>query len=101
MAGMGQLIVTDTILSFMWVWASVITRIIVHDILGLSYNGYASEFFKCCLSVANMFLFTYLVKLTNGGAYNPIVVFTSAVNGNFFTFIFNVGRIPFQVSFIF
>ncbi|XP_071701404.1 probable aquaporin SIP2-1 [Rutidosis leptorrhynchoides] len=97
MAGMGQLIVTDTVLSFTWVWASVITRIIVQDVLGLSNNGIVSEIIRCCFSVANMFLFTYLVKLTNGGAYNPISVFTSAVNGNFSTFIFNVGRIPFQV----
>ncbi|KAI3787085.1 hypothetical protein L1987_41285 [Smallanthus sonchifolius] len=99
MAGIGQLIVTDTILSFMWAWASVIFQIIVQNFVGLSYNGHgqASEFYKCCLSVLNMFLFAYLVELTNGGAYNPIVVFTEAINGNFVMFLFNVGRIPFQV----
>ncbi|KAL8208488.1 hypothetical protein R6Q57_007900 [Mikania cordata] len=96
MPGIGQMIVTDTILSFMWVWTSVIIRIIVQDFVGLC-SGHASEFYNCCLSVLNMFLFAYLVKLTNGGSYNPIVVFTSAINGDFFTFLFNVGRIPFQV----
>ncbi|XP_076915053.1 putative aquaporin SIP2-1 [Bidens hawaiensis] len=98
MAGIGQLIVTDTVLSFMWVWASVIIRIIVQFLLGFRYGNNAYEFCKCSLSLANMFLFAYLVKLgTNGGAYNPIVVVTSAVNGNFITFLLNVGRIPFQV----
>ncbi|KAF5802411.1 putative major intrinsic protein [Helianthus annuus] len=97
MAGIVQLLVTDTILSFMWAWATVIIRIIVQNFLGFSYYGHTAEFFKCCLSVLNMFLFAYLVKLTNGGAYNPIVVFTSAINGDFVTFLVNVGRIPFQV----
>ncbi|KAI3694461.1 hypothetical protein L1987_77426 [Smallanthus sonchifolius] len=99
MAGIGQLVVTDTILSFMWAWASVIIQLIVQNFVGLSYNGHgqASEILKCCLSVLNMFLFAYLVELTNGGAYNPIAVFTEAINGNFVMFLFNVGRIPFQV----
>lgn len=97
MARMARMIVTDTILSFMWVWAAVIIRLIINGVLGLRYNGYASEFLRSSLSVLNMFLFAYLVKLTNGGAYNPIVVFTSAISGNFVSFLFNIGRIPFQV----
>ncbi|KAI3742183.1 hypothetical protein L1987_59863 [Smallanthus sonchifolius] len=97
MAGMGQLIVTDTILSLMWVWAGVIVRIIIQNFEALNYNDHASEFFRCCITVVNMFLFAYLAKLTNGGAYNPVVVFTNAINGDFVTFLFNVGRIPFQV----
>ncbi|KVI12222.1 probable aquaporin SIP2-1 [Cynara cardunculus var. scolymus] len=97
MARMVRLMVTDTILSFMWVWAAVIIRWIVNGVLGLRHDGYASEFLRSSLSVFNMFLFAYLVKLTNGGAYNPIVVFTSAITGNFASFLFNIGRIPFQV----
>ncbi|KAF5812073.1 putative major intrinsic protein [Helianthus annuus] len=97
MAGMGQLMITDTILSFMWVWAGVIIRIIMQSFPGLSYNDHVSEFSKSCLSLLNMFLFSYLVKLTNGGAYNPIPVFTNAINGDFVTFLFNIARIPFQV----
>ncbi|XP_076929546.1 putative aquaporin SIP2-1 [Bidens hawaiensis] len=97
MAGMGQLIVTDTILTFMWVWAGIIVRIIVQYFNTLRCNDYVSETFKCSLTVANMFLFTYLAKLTNGAAYNPVVVFINAVNGDFVTFLFNIGRIPFQV----
>ncbi|KAL8191787.1 hypothetical protein R6Q57_028518 [Mikania cordata] len=97
MAGMGQLIVIDTILSFMWVWASVIVRIIVQNFESLSYNYLFTELFKCSMTVLNMFLFAYLVKLTNGGAFNPIAVFTSAINGDLVTFLFNIGRIPFQV----
>ncbi|KAK9055549.1 hypothetical protein SSX86_026633 [Deinandra increscens subsp. villosa] len=97
MAGMGRLIVTDTILSFMWVWAGVITRIIVQIFQASTHNNHASEFLRCFLTVFNMFLFTFLVKLTNGGAYNPIVVFITAINGDLVTFLFNIGRIPFQV----
>ncbi|KAI3772716.1 hypothetical protein L6452_03909 [Arctium lappa] len=97
MARMVQMIVTDTILTFMWVWAAVIIRLIVNIALGLRYYGYASEFLRSSLSVLNMFLFAYLVKLTNGGAYNPVAVFTSAISGNFASFLFNIGRIPFQV----
>ncbi|KAJ0582669.1 putative aquaporin SIP2-1 [Helianthus annuus] len=100
MAGMGQLMITDTILSFMWVWAGVIIRIIMQSFRGLSYNDHVSEFFKSCLSLLNMFLFSYLVKLTNGGAYNPVPVFTNAINGDFVTFLFNIARIPFQVTYL-
>lgn len=102
MAGMGRLIITDTILSFMWVWAGIMVRIIVQNFKALSNNDQATELFRCCIIVVNMFLFTYLVKLTNGGAYNPVVVFTSAINaGDFATILFNIARIPFQVNFIF
>ncbi|KAJ9548041.1 hypothetical protein OSB04_020584 [Centaurea solstitialis] len=97
MAGMVRLMITDTILSFLWVWSAVIIRLIVNVALGLSFNGYASEFVRSFLSVFNMFVFAYLVKLTDGGAYNPIAVFTSAVTGDFGSFVFNVGRIPFQI----
>ncbi|KAI3782707.1 hypothetical protein L2E82_12761 [Cichorium intybus] len=97
MAGMAQLMVTDTIMTFIWVWSGVTIRVITHVVLGLSINGHASEIVRSCLTVLNMFLFTYLAKLTNGGAYNPIVVFTSAIHGTFTTFLFNIGRIPFQV----
>ncbi|MFS7927197.1 hypothetical protein Hanom_Chr04g00306111 [Helianthus anomalus] len=98
MAGIGQLLVTNTILSFMWAWATVIIRIIVQKFIGFSYYGHTAEFFKCCLFVLNMFLFAYSVKVTNGGAYNSIVVFTSSINGDFVTFLVNVGRIPFQIN---
>ncbi|KAL4571777.1 hypothetical protein LXL04_018542 [Taraxacum kok-saghyz] len=97
MAGMAQLMVTDTIMSFMWVWSGITIRVITHIVLGLSINGHASEIVRSSLTIANMFLFTNLTKLTNGGAYNPIVVFTSAINGDFTNFLFNIGRIPFQV----
>ncbi|CAH1432112.1 unnamed protein product [Lactuca virosa] len=96
MAGMAQLMITDTIMSFMWVWSGIIIRLIAHVVLGLS--GHASEFVRSVLTILNMFLFTHLVKLTDGGAYNPIVVFTSAINGTFTTFLFNIARIPFQVA---
>ncbi|KAK9048786.1 hypothetical protein SSX86_032246, partial [Deinandra increscens subsp. villosa] len=49
------------------------------------------------------YIFTVLLlapankMLTNGGAYNPIVVFITAINGDLVTFLFNIGRIPFQV----
>nr|GEV47057.1 probable aquaporin SIP2-1 [Tanacetum cinerariifolium] len=45
-----------------------------------------------------MFLFAYLAKLTNGGAYNPLTVLTSAISGSFGKFLFTLGsRISLQV----
>lgn len=96
---MAQLMITDMIMSFMWIWSGIIIRLIAHVVLGLS--GHASEFVRSVLTILNMFLFTHLVKLTDGGAYNPIVVFTSAINGTFTTFLFNIARIPFQVRYSF
>ncbi|KVH95045.1 hypothetical protein Ccrd_002886 [Cynara cardunculus var. scolymus] len=98
MLGIGRLLVSDAIMSFMWVWSSVIIKIFVHKVLGFSFHGFPAEIFRCSLSVLNMFFFAFLAKLTNGAAYNPLTVLSSAISGNFTTFLFTVGsRIPFQM----
>ncbi|KAJ9544384.1 hypothetical protein OSB04_024091 [Centaurea solstitialis] len=95
-AAIGRLLVSDAIMSFMWVWSSVIIKLFVHNLfLGFSFHA---EILRCSLSVLNMFLFALLAKLTNGGAYNPLTVLSSAISGNFTNFLFTLAsRIPFQV----
>ncbi|XP_071737607.1 probable aquaporin SIP2-1 [Rutidosis leptorrhynchoides] len=97
MGGM-MLLISDVVMSFMWVWSSVLIKIFVHQVLGFSHHDISGEAFRYSLSVLNMFLFASLAKLTNGGAYNPLTVLSSAITGNFTKFLFIVGsRIPFQV----
>ncbi|XP_023731640.1 probable aquaporin SIP2-1 [Lactuca sativa] len=98
MAGIVRLLISDIVMSFMWVWSSVIIKLFVHKVLGFGHHGFPVEVFRSSLSILNMFFFAYLAKLTNGGAYNPLTVLSSAISGNFATFLFTVGsRIPFQV----
>lgn len=97
MAGI-RLIVSDFILSFMWVWQSVLIKIFVYKVLGLGHAP-SGEVFKCGLSIISMFLFAFLGKVTKGGAYNPLTVLASGISGDFSNFLFTVGaRIPAQVS---
>ncbi|XP_022767919.1 probable aquaporin SIP2-1 isoform X2 [Durio zibethinus] len=57
-----------------------------------------AEIVKGALSVINMFFFAFLAKVTKGGTYNPLTVFSSAVSGDFSHFLFTVGaRIPAQI----
>lgn len=98
MAGIVRLLISDIIVSFMWVWSSVIQKLIVNKVLGFGYHGLHAEVFRSSLSILNMFFFAYLAKLTHGGAYNPLTVLSSAISGSFANFLFTVGsRIPFQV----
>ncbi|GFQ04435.1 probable aquaporin sip2-1 [Phtheirospermum japonicum] len=61
-------------MSFMWVWSSVLVKILVHRVLG--YGAHQVE----------------------GGAYNPLTVLSAAVSGDFENFLFTLGaRIPAQV----
>lgn len=96
MAGI-RLIVSDFILSFMWIWQSVLIKIFVYKILGLG-QAPSGEVFKCGLSIISLFLFAFLAEVTKGGAYNPLTVLASGVSGDFSNFLFTVGaRIPAQV----
>ncbi|XP_076891105.1 putative aquaporin SIP2-1 [Bidens hawaiensis] len=97
MAGRVKLLVSDVIMSFMWVWSSVLIKMFVHKYLG--FNGtHEGEVLRYSLSIVNMFLFAYLAKVTNGGAYNPLTVLGSAVSGSFTNFFFTLAaRIPLQV----
>lgn len=96
MAGI-RLIVSDFILSNMWIWQSVLIKIFVYKVLGLGHAP-SGEAFKCGLSITSMFLFAFLGEVTKGGAYNPLTVLASGISGDFSNFLFTVGaRIPAQV----
>lgn len=97
MAAIG-LLVSDFIISFMWVWSGILIKIFVYKILGLGHEP-RGEVIQCVLSIINMFFFAFLGNITEGGAYNPLNVLASAISGNFSSFLFGVGaRIPSQVS---
>ncbi|KAA8517856.1 hypothetical protein F0562_015355 [Nyssa sinensis] len=92
-----RLIISDFIISFMWVWSGVLYKMFVHQVLGLGHEV-EGEVLKCALSIANMFFFAFLGKLTKGGTYNPLTVLSNAISGDFSRFLFTVGaRIPAQV----
>lgn len=81
----------------MWVWSGVLIRIFVFKHLGLGHSPIA-EVVKTAFSVVNMFFFAFLVKVSRGGAYNPLTVLSDAITGDFQNFIYCVGaRIPTQV----
>ena len=99
--GRVRLILYDFIISFMWVWPGSFVKMFVVEGLGLGHQPKA-EIAKGALSVINMFFFAFLAKVTKGGTYNPLTVFSSAVSGDFSHFFFTVGaRIPAQVTFFF
>ncbi|KAK3218218.1 hypothetical protein Dsin_012188 [Dipteronia sinensis] len=93
-----RLIVSDFVLSFMWVWVGVLAKMFVVKVLGLGHDEPLGEVIKCSLSLVYMFLFAFLGKVTHGGAYNPLTVLSSAISGDFSQFLLTVGaRIPIQV----
>ncbi|XVF56257.1 hypothetical protein PTKIN_Ptkin06aG0104600 [Pterospermum kingtungense] len=95
--GTVPLVLYDFIISFMWVWSGCLVKMIVSHGLGMGHQPKA-EIVKGALSFANMFFFAFLAKLTNGGAYNPLTVLSSAVSGDFNQFLSTVGaRILAQV----
>lgn len=100
MAGI-LIILSDFIMSVMWVWSSVLVKIFVYQILGLGHDA-EGEIVKCSIYVMNMFLFAYLSKVTKGGSYNPLTILAGAISGNFRSFLFILGaRIPAQVCLLF
>ena len=98
--GKARLIVYDFMMSFMWVWSGVLVKMFVSKGLGMGRQQQAeAEILKGALFIVNMFFFAFLAKLTNGGAYNPLTVLSSAVSGDFAHFLFTVGaKIPAQVT---
>lgn len=95
--GRARLLVSDFVLSFMWVWPGVLIRIFILKHLRLG-NEPLAELLKTTFSVANMFFFAFLVKVTRGAAYNPLTVLSDAITGDFKNFLYCVGaRIPTQV----
>ncbi|KAI5427503.1 probable aquaporin SIP2-1 [Lathyrus oleraceus] len=91
------LLLSDFVISFMWVCSGVVVRLIVFKILGFSHTHLA-EILKLSFYIANMFLFAFLTKVSRGGAYNPLTVLAAAISGDIRDFLFCVGsRIPAQV----
>ncbi|KAL6223220.1 hypothetical protein ACLB2K_006608 [Fragaria x ananassa] len=91
------LLVSDFIISFMWVSSGVFVKKFVHSVLGFSHEPTA-EILKSALSIVNMFFFAFLAKLTEGGTYNPLTVFSDAITGDFSRFLFTVAaRVPAQL----
>ncbi|OVA13798.1 Major intrinsic protein [Macleaya cordata] len=97
MAGI-RLILSDFIISFMWVWSGTLIKLFVIKILGLGFQP-SGEIIKGSLSVLSMFFFAWLGKISRGGSYNPLTVLSGAISGNFTGFLFTVCvRIPAQVA---
>ncbi|KAL8041172.1 hypothetical protein ABFX02_10G149600 [Erythranthe guttata] len=93
-----RLLAADFAMSFMWIWSGVLLKIFVHRILGYGAHQFEGELIRYSVSILNMFFFAFLSKLTNGGAYNPLTVLSSAISGDFSNFLFTLGaRIPAQV----
>ncbi|XP_054815800.1 probable aquaporin SIP2-1 [Prosopis cineraria] len=95
--GRVRLLVSDFLMSFMWVWSGVLIKVSVSRYLGLSHQP-VLEAVKMTLSIINMFFFALLGIWTHGGAYNPLTVLAGAISGDFSNFLFCVGaRIPTQL----
>uniref|UniRef100_A0A2C9VA47 Aquaporin n=2 Tax=Manihot esculenta TaxID=3983 RepID=A0A2C9VA47_MANES len=92
-----RLIISDFVISFMWVWSGALIKIFLNRFLGLGHHEPRDEAIKAAFSIINMFFFAFLGKITNGGAYNPLTIFSSAISGDFSQFLLTVGaRIPAQ-----
>ncbi|THU67875.1 hypothetical protein C4D60_Mb05t29310 [Musa balbisiana] len=92
------LVMCDAAMSFMWVWAGALVKLLVYDALGLGHRP-GGEALKMALVVGYMFLFAWLGHVTRGGAYNPLTVLSYAFSGGPDGFLFTaLGRIPAQAS---
>ncbi|XP_021749166.1 probable aquaporin SIP2-1 [Chenopodium quinoa] len=93
----GSLLISDFVLSFMWVCSGVLVKIFVFHFLGFQHN-FIGEIVKLCFSVLNLFFFAYLAKFARGASYNPLNILAGAISGGFSRFLFIIGaRIPAQV----
>ncbi|GFP83777.1 probable aquaporin sip2-1 [Phtheirospermum japonicum] len=99
MAGSGwRLLAADFMMSLMWVWSSVLNKILVHIILGYGAHELKGEIIRYAVSILSMFIFAFMAKATKGGAYNPLTLLSAAISGDFSNFLFTLGaRIPAQV----
>ena len=95
------LILWDFAFSFMWAWAGSLAKLFVYSFLDWGHTSEA-EALKLSLSVVYMYMFAWLAKWSEGGAYNPLTVLSSAFLGGPDAFIFTAfGRIPAQVPTLF
>ncbi|KAL9257832.1 putative aquaporin SIP2-1 [Drosera capensis] len=94
------LLLSDFVLSSMWVCSSPLIKLFIHSThgLGLGHQLFVSEIIRYVFSIINMFLFAFLGKITGGGSYNPLTVLSGAVSGDSAKVLFTLGaRIPAQV----
>ncbi|XP_050231482.1 probable aquaporin SIP2-1 [Mercurialis annua] len=90
----GGLIISDFVISFMWVWSGAVIKMFVNGVLGMGHEP-SGEVVKYILSVINMFVFAWLGKM---GAYNPLTVLSSAISADSNRFLLTLGaRIPAQI----
>ncbi|KAL8493596.1 hypothetical protein ACS0TY_024686 [Phlomoides rotata] len=93
-----RLLVADFVMSFTWVWSSDLIKFFVYTILGYGAHQLSADIIRCGVSILNLFLFAFMANATNGGAFNPLAVLSSAITGDFSNFLFTLGaRIPVQV----
>lgn len=97
--GMPQLplVVSDAVVSFIWVASGSLIRYIAYRFLGLGANNPTALAVKGSLAVLYLVFFAWLRKITRG-AYNPLMVLCYGISGSFLEFLFTVfARIPSQV----
>ncbi|KAK1256777.1 putative aquaporin SIP2-1 [Acorus gramineus] len=92
-----RLIISDLVMSFMWVCSGALIKILVYHVLGWGFQA-KGEALKVSLYVVVMFFFAWFGKVSRGGSYNPLSVLSQAISGRFSDFVFTLfGRIPAQV----
>jgi aquaporin SIP len=96
-----RLIVSDFIVSIIWVWNGALIKMFVFKVLQMGHDS-RGEFMRQSLTVVSLFFFAFLAKFTKGASFNPLAVLSSAISGDFSQFLFTIGtRIPAQVCFSF
>jgi hypothetical protein len=96
-----RLIVSDFIVSIIWVWNGALIKMFVFKVLQMGHDS-RGEFMRQSLTVVSLFFFAFLAKVTKGASFNPLAVLSSAISGDFSQFLFTIGtRIPAQVCFSF
>ncbi|XP_010251760.1 PREDICTED: probable aquaporin SIP2-1 isoform X2 [Nelumbo nucifera] len=92
-----QLILSDLIISFMWVWSCGLTKILLYNYLALGQP--IREIMEGSLYVLSIFFFSWLGNNCSGGSYNPfsVSVLSDAISGDNARYWFAVGvRVPTQ-----
>ncbi|XP_010251758.1 PREDICTED: probable aquaporin SIP2-1 [Nelumbo nucifera] len=92
-----QVILSDFIISFAWLWSGSLNKFFVCKFLGLGSKP-SGEVIENILDLLSMYCFAWLCK-TYSGAYNPLSesVLSGAISGNNTRILYTVGsRIPAQ-----
>lgn len=95
-----KLIVSDSFLSFAWVFSRSIIKYLVFMIPGAGAD-LISLLIHGLVAVVYHYYFLQFGEATNGGSHNPLIVLSSAISASFLEFLFVVfGRIPAQVPIV-